>query len=163
MGRNGKPGGKVDPETQVKQQRCLDLVVQGGFTYAEIAEQVGYAGESGARQAVDAILKRRAGEGAELVRPKMIARAEALWGRAWGAVLRADDAGDMDALVKAMSAADKALARLSKLHGLEGPDVSVVIGGDPAELERLKRDALALLDGSAGDVVEGEVVDSAPE
>lgn len=160
MGRNGKPGGKVDPETQVKQQRCLDLVVQGGFTYAEIAEQVGYAGESGARQAVDAILKRRAGEAAEVVRPKMIARAEALWSRAWRAVLRADDAGDVDALVKAMNAADKALARLSKLHGLDAPDIAVHVGADSGELERLRLEVREMLD--AG-VVDAEVVSDAGE
>lgn len=163
MGKTGKAAGKVDPETQVKQQRCLDLMVAGNYTYAEIAEEVGYASESGARQAVDAILKRRAGEAAELVRPRMIARAEALWGRAWRAVLRADDDGDVDALAKAMNAADKALARLSKLHGLDAPDIAVNIGGDPAELERLRADVTRMLEGSAGGVVDGEVVDSSVE
>lgn len=166
VAKTGKAAGKVDPETRARQQRCLDLVVRGNFTYAEIAEREGYAGESGARAAVEAALKRAANEAAEIVRPTMIARAEALWAKAYGAVLRAEGraefAEDSDELIKALNAADKALARLSKLYGLDAPDIAVNLGGDPAELERLRADVTRMLEGSAG-VVDGEVVDSSVE
>ena len=162
MGRKGKAAGKVDPEVQVKQQRCLDLAVQGGLTYEEIALEVGYASESGVRAAIDAVLQRAANEGAEVARPRMIARAEALWIHAYrlvqqGAQVMAES-GESDVLVKGLGAADRALARLSKLHGLDGPDIAVSFGADAGELERIKADVTRLLD--AG-VVDAEVVPDA--
>ncbi len=167
MAKTGKAAGKVPAEVQVKQQRCLDLVVQGGLTYEEIAEEVGYSSESGVRAAVDAVLQRAANAGAEVARPRMIARAEALWVHAYWLVQQGRqlmaESGDPDVLVKGLAAADRQLARLSKLHHLDAPDIAVNIGGDPAELDRLRAEVLGLLDGSAGTVVDGEVVDSAEE
>lgn len=161
MAKTGKAAGKVPPEVQVKQQRALDLVVQGGLTYEEIAEEVGYASESGVRQAIDAVLARAANAGAEIARPRLIARAEALWIHAYrlvqqGAEVMAES-GEPDVLVKGLTAADKALARLSKLHGLDGPDVSVQFGADAGELERIKADYQRMLE--AGAVVDAEVVE----
>jgi hypothetical protein len=167
MAKTGKAGGKVPEEVQVKQQRCLDLVVQGGLTYAEIADEVGYSGESSVRAAVNAVLQRADNAGAEVARPRMIARAEALWIKAYRLVERGEqmfvETGDPDVLIKGLNSADRALTRLSKLHHLEGPDVSVHFGADVGELERLKAEAMALLDGSAGGVVDAEVVDSGAE
>lgn len=159
MGKTGKAGGKVDPETMARQQRCLDLAVRG-ITYAEIAEEEGYAGESGARAAVHAALKRAATSAAETVRPLMIARAEQLWAHGFGVMLEGRDQGDMERFAKGASVADKALARLVRLHGLDQvPAVQVSVEGAP-DLTQLKRAFSELLDGVGGDVVDGEVVDS---
>lgn len=154
MARKGKAVSKVTPETMAKQQRCLDLAVRG-ITYAEIAEHEGYSGESGARAAVHAALKRAASEAAETVRPLMIARAEKLWEHGFGVMLEGRDQQDIDMFVKGAGVADKALARLMRLHGLdEPPAVQVSVGTD---LESLKRDFAKLLD--AGEPIEAEVVE----
>lgn len=147
-----------DPETIAKQQRCADLAVQG-LSYTEIAEHEGYASESGARAAVHAVFRRAATEATEVIRPKLIARAEALWVKAYGLVLRAGETGDTDDLIKGLNAADKALARLSKLYGLDAPDVTVQIGSSPGELEALKAELDALMSGQAP-AIDAEVVDT---
>ncbi|MGW5514634.1 hypothetical protein [Nocardia africana] len=157
MGKKGKAAGKVDPETRARQQRCLDLKVRG-LTYADIAEEEGYAGESGARAAVEAALSRAASEAAEVVRPLMVARAEKLWEHGLGVMLEGRDQGDMERFAKGASVADKALARLMRLHGLDAPDVAVQIGAGAGELERLKNDFLLEINKAAGGVVDVELV-----
>ncbi|WP_280499353.1 hypothetical protein [Nocardia cyriacigeorgica] len=153
-----KGAASPDPDVMAKQQRCADLAVQG-FTYTEIAEAEGYASESGARAAVHAVFRRAATESTEIIRPKLLARAEALWIKAYGLVLRAGETGDADELVKGLNAADKALARLSKLYGLDAPDVTVQIGASPGELEALKGELDALLSGQTP-AIDAEVVDT---
>ncbi|MCM6777890.1 hypothetical protein NDR87_31675 [Nocardia sp. CDC159] len=155
MARKGKAAGKVDPETMARQQRCLDLAVRG-LSYCEIAEHEGYSGESGARQAVHAALRRAATDAAEVVRPLMIARAEKLWEHGYAVMLEGRDEQDIDKFLKGASAADRALGRLMSLHGLDRvPAVKVSMEGMP-DLDRLKREMLQLLDG--GETIEGEVV-----
>ncbi|WP_280332063.1 hypothetical protein [Nocardia wallacei] len=141
-----------------KQQRCLDLAVRG-LTYADIAHEEGYANESSARSAVHAALKRAATEAAETVRPLMIARAEKLWEHGFGVMLQGRDQQDIDMFVKGAGVADKALARLMRLHGLDEPaPVQVQVGTD---LESLKRDFAKLLDErDSPELIEGEVVDA---
>lgn len=157
-GKRRRGNASPAPDTMAKQQRCLDLAVRG-ITYAEIAEHEGYAGESGARAAVHAALKRAATSAAETVRPLMIARAEQLWAHGFGVMLEGRNQGDMERFVKGASVADKALARLVRLHGLDQvPAVQVSVEGAP-DLAQLKRAFSELLDGVGGDVVDGEVVD----
>ncbi|WP_157121222.1 hypothetical protein [Nocardia miyunensis] len=157
-GKRRRGNASPAPDTMAKQQRCLDLAVRG-LTYAEIAEEEGYAGESGARAAVHAALKRAATSAAETVRPLMIARAEQLWTHGFGVMLEGRDERDIDKFVKGASVADKALARLVRLHGLDQvPAVQVTVEGAP-DLAQLKREFAELLDGAGGDVVDGEVVD----
>jgi DNA-binding CsgD family transcriptional regulator len=148
-------------EVKAKQQRCLDLAVKG-LTYAEIAEAEGYASESGARKAVNAALKRSAKKAAETVRPLMVARAEKLWEHGLGVMLEGRDEGDMERFAKGASVADKALARLMRLHGLDTPDVSVQIGAGAGELERLKNDFMLEINKAAGGVLDAELVEPEP-
>ncbi|NKY47991.1 hypothetical protein [Nocardia cerradoensis] len=161
MGKKGKAAGKVDPETRARQQRCLDLKVRG-MTYADIAEHEGYAGESGARAAVEAALARAEKQAADVVRPLMVARAEKLWEHGLGVMLEGRDEGDMERFAKGASVADKALARLMRLHGLDTPDVSVQIGAGAGELERLKNDFMLEINKAAGGVLDAELVEPEP-
>lgn len=132
-------------DTMAKQQRCLDLAVRG-LTYAQIAEEEGYAGESGARAAVHAALKRAATAADETVRPMMVARAEQLWVHGFGVLLEGRDQGDMDKFARGAKVADSALARLMRLHGLDQvPAVQVSVGGAPS-LEAIKAEFSAYMD-----------------
>lgn len=156
MTARGNAVAKID--IKMKQQRCLDLAVQG-LPYWQIAEAEGYASESGARKAVNAALKRAAKKAAATVLPMMIARAEKLWASGIEVMQEGRDEADMDKYKAGASVADKALARLMRLHGLDDPaPVQVQVGTD---LESLKRDFAKLLDErDSPELIEGEVVEA---
>lgn len=156
MTARGNAVAKLD--TKMKQQRCLDLAVQG-LPYWQIAEAEGYASESGARKAVNAALRRAAKKAAETVRPMMVARAERLWVSGIEVMQEGRDEQDMDKFKAGASVADKALARLMRLHGLDEPaPVQVTVGG--TDLATLKQEFEKLLDGRPPpELIEGEVVD----
>ncbi|RJO71415.1 hypothetical protein D5S18_24910 [Nocardia panacis] len=130
-----------------------------GLPYADIAEREGYASESGARAAVEAALMRAAAEAAEVVRPLMIARAERLWEHGLGVMLEGRNDGDMERYSKGAAVADRALARLMKLHGLDTPDVALHVGAGAGDLERLKADFLLEITRAGGGVVDAELVE----
>lgn len=150
--RPPRGNARCTPDEMERQQRCADLAVQG-LTYAEIAEHEGYASESGARYAVAAVFRRAATDSVEILRPKMEGRAELLWTAGLQVMQEGRENGDLDKFVKGAAVADKALARLMRLYGLDQPTVEVHVGGD--SLETLKRQFMELLDGQ---VLDAEVV-----
>lgn len=157
MSKKGKAGGKVDPVTAAKQQRCLDLAVQG-FGYTQIAEQEGYASESGARAAVNAVLHRAAIDGAEELRPVLAARFTEMYRHGFEVMLAGRDQKegmDLDMFKTGAVVADRALARLMRLFGMDQATMTVH-AGTPGDLESLKLEFLKSLDGRA--VIDGEIV-----
>ncbi|MEU1550246.1 hypothetical protein [Nocardia sp. NPDC005745] len=148
--RRGK--ARATPDEMARQQRCADLAVQG-LTYAEIAVEEGYASESGARAAVHAVFRRAATDAADVLRPKIEARAELLWTAGLQVMRDGRDEGDLDKFKAGATVADRALARLMRLYGLDQPVVEVNVGGE--SLDSLKAQFMRMLD---GDVVDAELV-----
>ena len=155
MGKRGKAGGKVDAETLARQQRCADLAIRG-LSYTAIAEHEGYASESGARAAVAAVLHRADNAAAEELRPLMSARATELWRNGFEVMREGRDAGDMDRFRTGAVVADRALARLMRLWGLDQAAMAVQMSGTVGDLETLKVEFLRSLDADA--VIDGEIV-----
>ncbi len=135
-----------------KQQRCADLAVQG-LTYREIAEHEGYKDESGARAAVHAVFRRAATDAADILRPKIEARIELLWTAGLQVMQEGREQDDEGKFRAGATVADRALARLMRLYGLDQPTVEVHVGGE--SLDNLKAQFTAMLDGQ---VVDAEVV-----
>lgn len=155
MGRKGKAGGRVDPDVMARQQRCLDAIV-AGESYTSIALREGYASESGARAAVEAVIQRAAIQGAEELRPVLAARATDMWRRGHQVMVEGQDAGDMDMFRVGAVVADRALARTMRLFGLDQATTTVQMGGSPGDLEALKQLFAQQLDGG---VIDGEIVE----
>lgn len=173
MSKRGSKGNTVaTPDIQEKQARCARLAAQG-MTYAEIAAQEGYSNESGARYAVRAHFRRAATETLEQMRPMLLERGELLWRSAMRHMSAAEartktvdgqtvPAPDEDAWARAHTQALKAAEYLGRVSGVTqaGPQVQVNVGVS-AELEALKREWLALVEGRP--VLEGQVVEVTDE
>ncbi|MCA9877562.1 MAG: hypothetical protein KC442_07265 [Thermomicrobiales bacterium] len=106
---------------------------RSGFTLSEIADQLGYAGPSGARRAIETALQKalhheagalRALEGERLDRLQ-----RALWGKA-----ETGNVGAVEAILKVME-------RRAKLFGLDVPKQHVVFN-EPALAEIARRVAV---------------------
>ncbi|CRY73679.1 hypothetical protein SAMN05421776_105349 [Nocardia farcinica] len=164
--RRGKSAGNsvTSPATMARHQAAMDLSVQG-FSYAEIAERLGYGSGSAARYAVNAAFKRAATESAEHLRPRLAARAELMWRHGIAMMLEGRSVGDLDQFEKGARVADRAYGRMLTIHGLAGPGITVnqqFNTGDAATLDQLKAEFTALMQDppavAPGDVVDGEVV-----
>ncbi|WP_280505780.1 hypothetical protein [Nocardia farcinica] len=145
-----------------KHQQAADLAVKG-WTYSEIAAELGYTNPASARYAVNAHFKRAATEAAEHLRPRYTARAELLWRHAVTVMLEGVAGGDLDRFEKGHRAAEKALGRLMMLGGFTGPNVTVnqvSMGAEASSsLDELKAEFLRLME--KGQAIEGQVVEVA--
>ncbi|MFC9965304.1 hypothetical protein ACFVH4_13790 [Nocardia ignorata] len=108
---------RSQPDERVKHRKALELRLEGK-TYAEIADELGYADESGAYRAVEAVLKRVESAGAAELRKVETLRLEALFRAWWPAALARDE--------KAAGVVLRCHDRLVKLHGLAVPERVVV-------------------------------------
>lgn len=86
---------------------------KAGLTYVEIADQLGYAGPSGAFKAVTTGLEKTLKEPAEELRTLEDLRLDKMLSAVWARVL----AGDKDAI----DAALKIATRRAKLRGIDAP------------------------------------------
>ena len=102
--------GTAQPDERVRAESALAMRV-AGQPYAEIAEQLGWRDESGARHAVSRLLDRRESESVAEYRKIETARLESLM----SAYLPAALTGDVDAARLALMTHD----RIAKLHGLD--------------------------------------------
>lgn len=114
-------------------QRYRDVVrlKSAGMTFDEIADRVGYASRSGAKEAFDAALRWWGREAVDDMRTIEGERLEQLWRRVFGRILSNPDmpSGEMIQLV---NAAVKVSARKASLMGLDAPrqlEVTGVEGG----------------------------------
>ncbi|MGW5920781.1 hypothetical protein ACWFPY_17490 [Nocardia fluminea] len=104
---------RAQPDERVKHRKALQLRLEGK-TYAEIADELGYADESGAFRAVESILSRVESSGAAQLRKVETLRLEALFHAWWPAAIAGDE--------KAAGVVLRCHDRLAKLHGLPMPE-----------------------------------------
>ncbi len=117
-----------------RQLRALELRL-AGVTYEQIAEQLGYAGRSGAFKAVNTALKETLREPAEELRTLSAERLD----RATLAIWRAVSAGDLQAIDRLL----RIEARRARLLGLDAPSRQELSGpdGGPIEIAALAAEA----------------------
>jgi len=112
-------------------QRYRDVVrlKSAGMTFDDIADRVGYASRSGAKEAFDAALRWWGREAVDDMRTIEGERLEQLWRRVFGRILSNPDmpSGEMIQLV---NAAVKVSARKASLMGLDAPRQLEVTGAE---------------------------------
>jgi hypothetical protein len=102
-----------------KQAKALEMK-RAGFTFAAIAEQLGYASEAGARKAVSTALQKAIKQPAEDVRLLLLARNEEYIRAIYAKAV----AGDLDAIDRCV----KIDRQTAALHGLS--ELKLKVGGD---------------------------------
>ena len=138
VSNKGVVAGVVPVETQARQLRCLELAV-AGLSYTAIAEEEGYASESGARAAVNAVLQRTAVQGAEELRLLLGEQLADLYRRGMLLMEQGAENGNLDMVKAGALICDRALGRRMRLYGLDTAVVGVgAAGGDPGRLEALR-------------------------
>jgi hypothetical protein len=115
---------KPDAPDRVKAGKALDLRLSG-MSYADIADRLGYAGESGPRNAVDRLLGRVEADNATELRRLESLKLDVLQAAVWDQAV----AGDSDSIKLALAVHDRRV----KLLGLAAP-VAVDVRTDPGAL-----------------------------
>ena len=114
---------------QADRYRRVVQLRTAGVTFDQIAESLGYASRSGAKEAYDAALRRWGREAVDEHRDLEDLRLEELWRRTFARIAEAD--GD-DEFVKLIGAAVRVSKRRADLLGLDAPrqvEVSGANGG----------------------------------
>lgn len=144
MARGQTPA--LTPDTADKYRQVVQLKA-AGLTFDEIAQRVGYASRSGAKEAYDAALRWWGRESVDQLRTIEGERLEQLWRRTFAKIL-ADPQMGSDELVVLVNAAVRLSARKAALFGLDAPRQVEMTGpdGGPVQtdvgallLERLER------------------------
>jgi hypothetical protein len=158
MARGQKPA--LTPEVAEKYRQVVNLKAAGA-TFDQIAERVGYASRSGAKEAYDAALRWWGREAVDDMRVVEGERLERMWREIFARII---DSPDIDDLVSLVNTGVRISSRRSALFGLDVPKAVEVTGayGGPIEVdmskvlvERIR--ALALVEAPAD--IEGEVVE----
>ncbi len=140
MEQNGK--SRLSTETvlaRVREDQALDLRIRG-YTFAHIAEAIGYADSSGAHRAVSRGLERTNNGSlakAEELKAMEVARLDRL--------LRALESGINSGDPSSINSAIRVSERLCKLMGLDAPVKAEVTGKDGRPIETVDLSALAKL------------------
>ena len=103
---------KLDPDVISKERETL-ILRQQGFTFDEIAQRLGYKGESGAREAFRRALTRTLQEPASEVRELEISRLDRLMTVAWDLAM----SGNLNAIDRVL----KIQERRARYLGLDAP------------------------------------------
>lgn len=157
MGKS-KGGRPRSIEATMKAQKGADMRIAGA-TWAQIADECGYATPSGARTAVMRLLDRVTKETGQKLHPIVNGRAELLWRKAWGRVNRA---GTVDEWDRAMRQAMNAVALQARINGLMDQKLTLEVTPDQesvADLQKQFRE-LTLIEGGASDQPELESADA---
>jgi hypothetical protein len=115
---------KPDAPDRVKAGKALDLRLSG-MSYADIADRLGYAGESGPRNAVDRLLGRVEADNATELRRLESLKLDMLQSAVWDQAV----AGDSDSIKVALAIHDRRV----KLLGIAAP-VQLDVRADPGSL-----------------------------
>ncbi|WNM68749.1 terminase small subunit [Gordonia phage Soos] len=91
----GGPGRPRSVEAQAKAKKASEMRI-AGMTWDQIAEEVGYKTESGARLAVRRYFEKGAHDVFDRMHPILNGRAEMLWRKAWARVNRAQTVDEWD-------------------------------------------------------------------
>ncbi|MCF8786881.1 hypothetical protein [Rhodococcus ruber] len=139
-----------DLEDRERQRRALDLKREG-YTWAEVADMVGYASKQSAQRGVERLLDRIEAEDVDLYRAVEGARLDAAWREQW-AHLAAMNKSGTPAAVTASAAAVSSLVRISerrsKLLGLDAP-TKVDVGSSSIDLDGTVAAIMSALDGES--------------
>lgn len=120
------PGTAVaQPEERVRAQKALDLRL-AGLTYRDIAESLEYADESGARKAVDRLLRKVEHEGVADLRQVEGQRLDKMQRAVWVNAV----SGNLDAIKAVLQIMD----RRAKLFGLNAP-VALHVSEEMTDIE----------------------------
>lgn len=106
-------------------QRGAELKIAGA-TWPQIAKELGYESEAGARHLVTRYLDAAQRDMAEQMYPVLAERGELMWRKAWAKVNQADAEGSFEKWERAMRQGNMALTFLARINGLsDGPQVQV--------------------------------------
>lgn len=134
------------PDERAKAIEAVKLR-RSGLPFREIAEQLGYADESGARKAVTRLLDRTEAESVDELRALEGARLDALQAAHWDAAV----AGDTDAAKLVLGIVD----RRCRLLGLNAPTaVSVSATVTDVEFAEQAAELISAMGGSIGELIE---------
>ena len=138
--------GAAKPSLAVMQkaQRAAELKIAGA-TWGQIAKELNYKSESGARLAVKRHFERAAVEVHAEMYPILNERAEALWRKAW---VKVNQAGSIEEWDKAMRQAQQALVNSARINGLYDKqplvEVNVTTNAELVELRQELQEILTL-------------------
>ncbi|MBM4484440.1 hypothetical protein GS443_14195 [Rhodococcus hoagii] len=149
MSRPG-PAATAQLDERLRQQRCLDLRVQGK-TLQEIADAEGYADRSGPHRAIQSLLGRVEAEKVSELRELESARLDALQAAHWPAAISGD--------IKSADLVLRVSARRSKLLGLDVPDRVIVAEAAAPSDEEFAATMIELL----ADLAEARSRDAMPD
>lgn len=121
----------LTPEQADRYRRVVQLRT-AGVTFDQIAETLGYASRSGAKEAYDAALRRWGRVTVDEHRELEDVRLEELWRRTFA---RIADADSDDEFVKLISAAVRVSKRRADLLGLDAPRQVELAGKDGGPVE----------------------------
>ena len=117
-----------------RQRRALELR-RSGCTLQEIADQLGYAGPSGARRAIETALEKTLSHEARALRVLESERLDRLQRGLWPKAEQGD--------IKAVEAVLKIMSRRAKLFNLDAPDTRQLVIDEDALDELARQEALA--------------------
>ena len=140
-------------------RRAVELKIAGA-TWPQIAEELEFETEAGARLLVSRYFESTAKTQFEEMHPILLERAEQLWRRAWSKLNSVQAQGSMDDWDKAMRQCTTVLANLARISGLgNGPMIQVNIT-TADDVKRLRDEFYELRGLSIGNVVDAEIVDT---
>jgi hypothetical protein len=116
----------LTPDTADRYRRVMDLRARG-LTFEEIAQEVGYAGRQGAKEAYDAALRWWGREAVDDLRTVEGERLELLWRRVYARVARSEDLGTVE-FARLLDSAVRLSQRKAALWGLDAPRQYEVTG-----------------------------------
>lgn len=136
---------------------AVDLKIAGA-TWPQIAEELNFKTEAGARLLVSRYFQDVAKTQFEEMHPVILERAEMLWRRAWSKLNSVQQNGSMDDWNRAMTQCVNVLQQLARISGLgNGPMIQVnVTTAD--DVRRLRDEFYEMRGLGIGNVVDAEVV-----
>lgn len=138
-------------------RRAVELKIAGA-TWPEIADELEFQTEAGARLLVARYFESTAKTQFEEMHPILLERAELLWRRAWSKLNAVQASGKIDDWDKAMRQCVSVLQNLARISGLgNGPMVQInVTTAD--DVKKLRDEFYELRGLSVGGIIDAEVV-----
>lgn len=152
MSRAG--ANSVTAANKEKAQKSADLRVAGA-TWVQIAKEVGYKTEAGARLAVNRHFEREAKATFEVMHPVLQERAEAMWRKAWAKLNRASTREEWDS---AFRAGMQVLTYSARINGLLDRQPLVQVNVNNHEDIKTLRDEFKELRANAVTVIEDDEI-----
>lgn len=156
MAARGKAKQSIAQKERAR--RAVELKIAGA-TWKEIADELDFDTEAGARLLVVRYFEDTAKTQFEEMHPIVLERAELLWRRAWSKLNTVQSSDDIDKWDKAMRNCISVLQHIARISGLgNGPAIQInVTTAD--DVKRLRDEFYELRGLPTGGVVDAEVVE----